>query len=92
MTTDDRTVGGPLDGLLIADFSRVLAGPFATQILGDFGADVIKVEAPVGDETRGWRPPEREGVSTYYLAINRNKRDLVLDFRDEDDRAAAQEL
>jgi crotonobetainyl-CoA:carnitine CoA-transferase CaiB-like acyl-CoA transferase len=92
VTTDDRTVGGPLDGLLIADFSRVLAGPFATQILGDFGADVIKVEAPVGDETRGWRPPEREGVSTYYLAINRNKRDLVLDFKDEDDRAAAQEL
>ncbi|GEK79183.1 CaiB/BaiF CoA transferase family protein [Agrococcus baldri] len=83
---------GPLDGLLVADFSRVLAGPFATQILGDFGADVIKVEAPIGDETRGWRPPERDGVSTYYLGINRNKRDLILDFRDEDDRALAQEL
>lgn len=92
MTTDEHTGVGPLHGLLVADFSRVLAGPFATQILGDFGADVIKVEAPVGDETRGWRPPEREGVSTYYLGINRNKRDLVLDFRDEDDRAAAQEL
>ncbi|MGM1028996.1 MAG: CaiB/BaiF CoA transferase family protein [Actinomycetota bacterium] len=83
---------GPLAGLLVADFSRVLAGPFATQILGDFGADVIKVEAPVGDETRGWRPPERDGVSTYYLGINRNKRDVVLDFRDDDDRALAQEL
>nr|WP_241428886.1 CoA transferase [Agrococcus sp. ARC_14] len=78
--------------MLVADFSRVLAGPFATQILGDFGADVIKVEAPIGDETRGWRPPERDGVSTYYLGINRNKRDLILDFRDADDRALAQEL
>lgn len=83
---------GPLAGLLVADFSRVLAGPFATQILGDLGAEIIKVEAPVGDETRGWRPPERGGVSTYYLGINRNKRDIVLDFRDEADRALAQEL
>lgn len=83
---------GPLAGLLVADFSRVLAGPFATQILGDLGAEIIKVEAPVGDETRGWRPPERDGVSTYYLGINRNKRDIVLDFRDEADRALAQEL
>ena len=83
---------GPLDGLLVADFSRVLAGPFATQILGDLGAEIVKVEAPVGDETRGWRPPERDGISTYYLGINRNKRDVVLDFRDEDDRALAQEL
>lgn len=83
---------GPLDGLLVADFSRVLAGPFATQILGDLGAEIVKVEAPVGDETRGWRPPERDGISTYYLGINRNKRDVVLDFRDEDDRVLAQEL
>ncbi|GGA64641.1 CoA transferase [Pseudoclavibacter endophyticus] len=86
------TPTGPLAGLLIADFSRVLAGPFATQILGDLGAEVIKVEAPVGDETRGWRPPERDGTSTYYLGINRNKRDIVLDFRDDDDRVLAQEL
>ncbi|UYM05602.1 CaiB/BaiF CoA transferase family protein [Solicola gregarius] len=83
---------GPLGGLLVADFSRVLAGPFATQILGDLGADVVKVEAPVGDETRDWRPPEREGVSTYYLGVNRNKRDIVLDFRVDEDRALAQEL
>lgn len=92
MTQQRTTNVGPLDGLLVADFSRVLAGPFSTQILGDLGADVIKVEAPVGDETRGWRPPERDGVSTYYLGINRNKRDMVLDFRDPDDRALAQEL
>jgi crotonobetainyl-CoA:carnitine CoA-transferase CaiB-like acyl-CoA transferase len=78
--------------LLVADFSRVLAGPYATQLLADMGATVVKVEAPAGDETRGWVPPERDGVSTYYLGINRNKRDVVLDFRDADDRAAAHEL
>ncbi|MFC4241857.1 CaiB/BaiF CoA transferase family protein [Gryllotalpicola reticulitermitis] len=76
---------GPLDGILVADLSRVLAGPYATQLMGDLGADVVKVEAPVGDETRGWAPPERDGVSTYYLGVNRNKRDVVLDFRDADD-------
>ena len=83
---------GALDGILVADFSRVLAGPFSTQIMADLGATVVKVEAPVGDETRGWAPPERAGVSTYYLGINRNKRDIVLNFRDEDDRALAAEL
>jgi crotonobetainyl-CoA:carnitine CoA-transferase CaiB-like acyl-CoA transferase len=83
---------GPLTGLLVADFSRVLAGPYATQIMGDLGATVIKVESPAGDETRDWRPPERDGVSTYYLGINRNKRAVVLDFGDRDDREAAQEL
>ncbi len=85
-------VGGPLDGLLVADFSRVLAGPYATQMMADLGATVIKVESPAGDETRGWAPPEREGVSTYYLGINRNKRDVVLDFGEPDDLALAQEL
>ncbi|MGD8193437.1 CaiB/BaiF CoA transferase family protein [Herbiconiux sp. P18] len=84
--------GGPLDGLLVADFSRVLAGPFATQQLADLGATVVKVESPGGDETRAWAPPERDGVSTYYLGINRNKYDVVLDFRDAGDRAAALEL
>jgi crotonobetainyl-CoA:carnitine CoA-transferase CaiB-like acyl-CoA transferase len=81
-----------LAGLLVADLSRVLAGPYATQILGDLGADIIKVEAPSGDETRHWIPPERNGVSTYYLGINRNKRSIVLNFGDADDRALAQEL
>jgi len=83
---------GPLQGLLVADLSRVLAGPYATQILGDLGADIIKVEAPSGDETRHWIPPERNGVSTYYLGINRNKRSIVLNFGDEDDQAVAKEL
>jgi crotonobetainyl-CoA:carnitine CoA-transferase CaiB-like acyl-CoA transferase len=60
--------------------------------MGDLGATVIKVESPVGDETRGWTPPERDGVSTYYLGVNRNKQDVVLDFTDEHDRGLAQEL
>jgi crotonobetainyl-CoA:carnitine CoA-transferase CaiB-like acyl-CoA transferase len=83
---------GPLAGLLVADFSRVLAGPYCTQILGDLGAEVIKVEGPGGDDTRHWVPPVRNGVSTYYLSINRNKRSIRLNLRDETDRAAAAEL
>ncbi len=58
---------GPLDGLLVADFSRVLAGPYCTMLLGDLGATVIKVESPAGDDTRSWLPPDRHGVATYYL-------------------------
>jgi crotonobetainyl-CoA:carnitine CoA-transferase CaiB-like acyl-CoA transferase len=84
--------GGPLSGILVADFSRVLAGPYCTMLLGDLGADVIKVESPGGDDTRGWVPPVRDGVSTYFLAINRNKRSVALDLRSENDRAAAAEL
>ena len=83
---------GPLAGLLVADFSRVLAGPYCTMILGDLGADVIKVEGPGGDDTRHWMPPVRSGISTYYLSINRNKRSLQLNLRDAGDRAAAAEL
>jgi crotonobetainyl-CoA:carnitine CoA-transferase CaiB-like acyl-CoA transferase len=92
---DDTGPGtaGPLAGLLVADFSRVLAGPYATMMLADLGAEVVKVEGPpTGDDTRTWTPPERDGVSTYYLAINRNKRSIVLDLRDEHDRALAREL
>jgi crotonobetainyl-CoA:carnitine CoA-transferase CaiB-like acyl-CoA transferase len=83
---------GPLDGLLIADFSRVLAGPYCTMLLGDLGATVIKVESPAGDDTRTWMPPDRHGVATYYLAINRNKRSLILDFTDSADLHLAHEL
>jgi crotonobetainyl-CoA:carnitine CoA-transferase CaiB-like acyl-CoA transferase len=85
-------IAGPLSGLLVADFSRVLAGPYCTMLLADLGADVIKVESPGGDDTRNWAPPARDGVSTYFLAINRNKRSVALDLRDDADRAAAAEL
>ena len=83
---------GPLSGLLVADFSRILAGPYCTMLLGDLGAEVIKVEGPSGDDTRGWVPPLRDGVSTYYLAINRNKRSVMLDFGVPEDLALAREL
>lgn len=86
------TQHGPLSGLLVADFSRVLAGPYATMLLADLGADVVKVEGPQGDETRSWMPPVRDGVSTYYLGINRGKRSIALDLRDDADAEAAREL
>jgi crotonobetainyl-CoA:carnitine CoA-transferase CaiB-like acyl-CoA transferase len=84
---------GPLAGLLVADFSRVLAGPYCTMLLADLGADVIKVESPTGDDTRSWMPPVTEdGVSTYFLSINRNKRSVALDLKDEGDLARARTL
>lgn len=83
---------GALDGIVIADFSRVLAGPYLTMLLGDLGATVIKVESPAGDQTRGWGPPWRDGESTYYQSINRNKRSIVLDLKDAEDRLLAAEL
>ena len=83
----------PLEGVLVADFSRVLAGPLATMTLGDLGAEVIKVESPSGDETRSWSPPlDQRGRATYFLAVNRNKRSVVLDLRREDHRPMAEEL
>ena len=66
--------------LKILDFSRVLAGPFATMMLADLGAEVTKIESPGGDETRQWGPPYDEaGEATYFQSVNRNKRSLVLD-------------
>src|SRR5262245_12479790 len=77
MPTDARP---PLDGVRVLDASRVLAGPFCGQILGDLGADVIKVERPgSGDETRAWGPPFAGPLSAYYLSCNRNKRAITLD-------------
>lgn len=74
------TAPGPLAGLVVADLSRVLAGPYAGMMLGDMGATVIKVEHPAGDETRSFRPPVRDGEATYYLSANRNKYGIALDF------------
>jgi crotonobetainyl-CoA:carnitine CoA-transferase CaiB-like acyl-CoA transferase len=83
---------GPLNGVLVADFSRILAGPYATMLLADLGAQVIKVEGPSGDDTRTWMPPVREGLSTYYLGINRNKRSIALDLKNPGDLDIAQRL
>lgn len=82
-----------LQGIRVADFSRVLAGPYATMMLADFGADVIKIESPDGDDTRQWKPPiDSEGNSTYFASVNRNKRSLVCDLKTEDGLARAREL
>src|SRR6186713_3213807 len=82
---------GALDGLRVVDLTRVLAGPLCAMMLGDMGADVIKVESPgTGDDTRGWGPPfvgpEDDPVSTYFLSCNRNKESLTLDLKSDDGR------
>jgi crotonobetainyl-CoA:carnitine CoA-transferase CaiB-like acyl-CoA transferase len=84
---------GPLTGIRVADFSRVLAGPHATMILADLGADVIKIEAPEGDGTRQWSPPVNAvGQSTYFAGVNRGKRSVVCDLRSADGLARARQL
>ncbi len=85
---------GALENLRILDFSRVLAGPFATMLMGDLGAEVIKVERPgTGDDTRAWGPPfDTDGEATYFLSVNRNKRSVVLDLSVERDRQTARSL
>jgi crotonobetainyl-CoA:carnitine CoA-transferase CaiB-like acyl-CoA transferase len=87
-------VTGPLAGVVVADFSRILAGPYATMLLADLGATVIKVEGPgTGDDTRTWTPPATaDGTATYYLSINRNKRSIVLDLADPGDLDVARRL
>lgn len=89
---DSNSPQGPLSGIVVADFSRVLAGPYCTMLLADMGATVIKVEGPGGDDTRQWTPPERDGVSTYYLAINRNKHSIALDMSNPADLQTAYDI
>ena len=85
---------GALDGIRVADLSRVLAGPLATMILGDLGADVIKIERPgTGDDTRAWGPPwSSGGDSAYHLSVNRNKRSIALDLKDPADLEVARTI
>lgn len=90
----EQPTRGALDGVLVADFSRVLAGPYATMLLADLGASVIKVERPVvGDDTRAWGPPwGEESVATYFAAVNRGKTSVLLDLGAPADRAIARAL
>ena len=92
-----RNPQAPLAGLKVLELARVLAGPWAGQILADLGADVIKVESPEGDGTRLWGPPwiERENgerEAAYYHAANRGKRSIVANFKDEQDLARVRDL
>ena len=82
----------PLQGVRVLDLSRVLAGPYCTMVLGDLGADVIKVEPPEGDETRGWGPPFAEGESAYYLCVNRNKRGIVINLKTDEGKKILRDL
>jgi crotonobetainyl-CoA:carnitine CoA-transferase CaiB-like acyl-CoA transferase len=82
----------PLQGIRVLDLSRVLAGPYCTMVLGDLGADVIKVELPEGDETRGWGPPFANGESAYYLCVNRNKRDIVINLKTDEGKKVLRDL
>ncbi|MEM4691443.1 MAG: CaiB/BaiF CoA-transferase family protein, partial [Desulfurococcaceae archaeon] len=75
----------PLEGIRVIDFTHTLAGPFATMVLADLGAEIIKIEPPSGDETRQWAPFVN-GVSAYYLSINRGKKSVVLDLTKSEDR------
>ncbi|MGK6309814.1 CaiB/BaiF CoA transferase family protein [Variovorax sp. DT-64] len=79
---------GALAGIRVLDISRILGGPYCGQILGDHGADVLKVEPPQGDDTRTWGPPFKDGVASYYHGLNRNKRTLHLDLASEEGRDA----
>ena len=98
MTAPDRT--GPLKGLRVFDLTRILAGPTCTQLLGDLGAEIIKIERPGhGDDTRKWGPPflkdengEDSDTAAYYLSANRNKRSLTLDIATPEGQALAKRL
>ncbi len=83
---------GVLSGIRIVDFTRVVAGPYCTMLLGDLGAEVIKVEPPQGDDTRDWGPPFVGGESAYFLGLNRNKKSVCLDLRTEEGREVAHGL
>ena len=85
--------GGALDGIRVVDLTRALAGPYCTLMLADHGADVVKIEIPgTGDETRAWAPPHINGVSAYYLAINRNKRSITCDLKHPDGKRVLERL
>src|SRR3990172_9862531 len=81
-----------LEGVRVADFSHVIAGPYCTMILADMGAEVIKIEPPKGDATRGYTPPDAAGESPTFLGLNRNKQGVVLDLAREEGREIARDI
>ena len=85
--TDQEYPAGALAGKRIIDLTRVLGGPYCTQILADHGAEVIKIEPPQGDEVRDWGPPFHDGDASYFIGVNRNKRSMGLDLSKEEGRA-----
>lgn len=87
-----KSSAGALAGIRVVDLSRVLGGPYCTQILSDHGAGVLKVEPPMGDETRTWGPPFVEGTASYFLGVNRNKQDIALDLSRPEGREAVLRL
>lgn len=87
MTQSPANGKGALDGIRVIDLTRVLGGPYCTQVLGDHGAEVIKIEPPQGDEVRDWGPPFRDGTASYFIGVNRNKRTLALDLAKPEARA-----
>ncbi len=84
--TENPEPAGALAGVRVIDLTRVLGGPFCTQILGDHGAEIIKIEPPQGDEVRDWGPPFHEDDASYYIGLNRNKRSIALDLSQQEGR------
>ena len=86
-------ITGPLAGIKVLDMSRILAGPTCTQLLGDYGADVIKVEKPgIGDDTRQWGPPWLGNESGYFMSANRNKRSITVDISSNEGQDVIKDL
>ncbi|MDA8143388.1 MAG: CoA transferase, partial [Thermoplasmatales archaeon] len=86
------TVHSPLQGIRVIDLTQAMAGPMASMLLGDLGAEIIKVEPPSGDQTRSWAPPYINGMSAYFLSANRNKRSIALDLKSDQGKEVFERL